>query len=360
MEGKKGTKRSKLPMGVVIGFSAVLSFAAPVAGVEHAPESPELLGALKVYPCKVVYESYRDGNWDLWLMNADGSDPVNLTKTPNVDEMYPKASPDGTKICFVVDEGRNPDRCRNVYVMNIDGTGRRKIVHKGRWPCWGSDGKTIAYLKGPKRYSMSHNATGRLYYYDLATGKSTPHVNKDIAKLLCISWSPDRKWFVSTAAGGMGHGFSIIAFEADGPGNYDLLGSKKGAWQCRPDFAPDGKQIAFASAAGEGPPEKIFMIEKADLDLTAEKPTLSNRRRLLTAAWPTELYHADWSPDGKFMLLARGPREMSRMKPQRAIIGVEAPGWDVCVVEVGGRNRWVRLTKDGRSNKEPDWVPAKQ
>ena len=64
---------------------------------------------LKAIPFKIVYETYRetDGkeNWELFLMNADGSDATNLTRTKDIDELYPHASPDGTKISFVVDEG---------------------------------------------------------------------------------------------------------------------------------------------------------------------------------------------------------------------------------------------------------------
>ena len=42
-------------------------------------------------------------------MNADGSEPVNLTRTPREHEHYPQVSPDGTKICFSVDEGEGRD-----------------------------------------------------------------------------------------------------------------------------------------------------------------------------------------------------------------------------------------------------------
>lgn len=328
--------------------------------VEHAPESPGLLKDLNDYTCKIVYESFRDGNWDLWLMNADGSEPVNLTKTADVDEMYPKASPDGTTICFVADVGKGAERVRGLCLMNSDGTGRKTIVRKGRWPCWSPDGKTIAYLAGPKRYSKSHNATGRMHYYDPVIGKVTPHVNKDIARLLCPTWSPDGKWLASSTAGGMGFGSGIIAFQADGLGSAMLLPSKSGAWQCRPDFAPDGKRIAYAKAIGVGPPAKVFAIEAADIDLSSAKPMLSNRRHLVTVAWPTEVYHVDWSPGCKYVALSRGPREMNRMKPQRPIIGIKAPGWDICVLEVGGAKRWVKLTTDGMSNKEPDWVRVRR
>src|SRR5207247_2171084 len=62
--------------------------AAPAALPQGNPE--ELLTMLKGYKHKVVCESNRSGNWDLWIMNADGSNPVNLTNTPDVDEVYPK------------------------------------------------------------------------------------------------------------------------------------------------------------------------------------------------------------------------------------------------------------------------------
>ena len=62
---------------------------------------------LKAIPFKIIYETYRetDGreNWELFLIDADGSNAINLTQTKDVDEMYPHASPDGTKICFAAD-----------------------------------------------------------------------------------------------------------------------------------------------------------------------------------------------------------------------------------------------------------------
>src|SRR5580698_3892528 len=63
-----------------------------------APPSPDLRAELIHYRHKLVYETNRDGNWELYVCNADGSHPVNLTRTPDVGELYPKPSPDGTKI----------------------------------------------------------------------------------------------------------------------------------------------------------------------------------------------------------------------------------------------------------------------
>jgi len=127
---------------------------------------------LKEVAFKIVYETYRETegrpNWELYLMNADGSNPINLTNTHDVDEMYPHASPDGTKICFVADEGAGRRKVRSVYYMKIDGTERFKVAGNARQPCWSSDSKKIAYLKGEyERYSDRPYATSDLIIYDL-------------------------------------------------------------------------------------------------------------------------------------------------------------------------------------------------
>jgi hypothetical protein len=44
---------------------------------------------------------------------------------------------------------------------------------------------------------------------------------------------------------------------------------------------------------------------------------------------------------------------------QRAIVGVKAPGWDICVADANATDVWMPLTNDGLSNKEPDWVFVK-
>src|SRR5437763_1732892 len=120
---------------------AILGFLSQARSDEKQPEgSPDLLAELRTYRHKLIYESNRDGNWELYLCNADGSNPVNLTNTADTDELYPKPSPDGTKICFVADEGKGDAKIRNIYYMSSDGKGRIKIAENGREPCWSPDG----------------------------------------------------------------------------------------------------------------------------------------------------------------------------------------------------------------------------
>src|SRR6266496_5184584 len=162
-------------MGLTIVMAAIAT--APLA-LSHAraddppaEQSKDLLAELKSYRHKIGYESNRDGNLELYLCNADGSNPVNLTNTKDIDELYPKPSPDGTKICFVADEGKGDAKIRNVYIMSSDGSGRTKVAENGREPCWSPDGTRIAYTKGEfEKFTYSDAATKGVFIYDLKTG----------------------------------------------------------------------------------------------------------------------------------------------------------------------------------------------
>jgi TolB protein len=324
-----------------------------VGGKAH-PEgggpSSDLLAELKTYPHKIVYETNRDGNWELYLVHADGSNPVNLTRTPDVDELYPKPSPDGSKICFVADEGKGNAKVRNVYVMNSDGTGRVKVADNAREPCWSPDGKAIAYLKGEfETFSYLDFATKGLFIYDLETGKTREHPNKKLHHLYTLNWAPDGRWFVATVHGGMGFSHGILAIQADGDKVVDL--KLEG---CRPNLRSDGKKIAW----GHGD----FCAGVADLDLSLPEPRATNVHNVVESKDPVETYHVIWSPDGKYITFTQGPK--ATRKNLKGLLpefpGVEAPGWNVCVADAGQRNRWVAITSDGKSCKQPSWVVVKE
>ncbi|HZE97863.1 MAG TPA: hypothetical protein VE981_12620 [Planctomycetota bacterium] len=321
---------------------------APAAvGPQGSPE--ELLQQLKSVKHRIVCESNRDGNWDLWVLNADGSNPVNLTKTPDVAELYPKVSPDGTKIVFCADEGRGEEKVRNLYVMDVDGGKRTKIADNSREPCWSGDGTRVAFLRGEfDKFSYSDFATKGIFIYDLSSGQIRAHPNKKIEHLYTLNWTPDGKWFVATVHGGMGFKHGILALEAEGDGVFDLnLGG------CRPDLSPDGKQVAW----GHGD----YAVGVADLDFTSTPPRATNVRNIVESKDPMETYHVDWSPDGKYVAFSYGPKHQGKnlkgLLPE--FPGVEAPGWNVTVADVSRKNTFVQVTSDGKSCKEPDWMFVK-
>ncbi|MCL5096026.1 MAG: hypothetical protein M1608_00520 [Candidatus Omnitrophica bacterium] len=302
---------------------------------------------LKNVPHRIVYETYAGDNWELFMVNADGSNPINLTQTPQVDELYPHVSPDGTKVCYSADEGRGADKVRNVYYMNLDGSGRTRVAVNARQACWNSTGTQIAYLKGEKSNYNNHEAASKgLFIYDLKTGQYRQHPNRQIEHIFNVCWTRDGKWFVATVYGGMGFGFAIIAIEANSDRVVDL--NIRG---CRPDLSPDGKRIVWCWDNGN--------LAVADFDCTTGTPRVLNPRVFVTTApfWP---YNADWSPDGRYVAFANiDEKQDAKLGVYAVYVGARARGANICVADPSQTNRWVAITSDGNSNKEPDWVPTR-
>ncbi len=307
----------------------------------------ELTDRLRDVDCKIVYETYQNDNWELFLCDADGSNPVNLTRTPDISELYPHVSPDGAKVCFVVDAGDGPTKTRDLYWMNMDGSGRTLVANSARQPCWKSDSSTIAYLKAEfEKFSFWDYATKGIFFYDLATGGHRQHPNEKIHHLYNPCWSPDGKWFVATVHAGMGFGHAILAIEADGPRVVDLH-----IHGCRPDISPDGKRVVWGASDWE--------LRIGDLDYSSAEPKIVNARDLVAIKKPMKVYHADFSPDGKYVTFSHGPA-VKRLGFVSEIVGIQAEGWNICVADAAATNRWVTITTDGKSNKEPDWAPVEK
>lgn len=319
-----------------------------LAGTALSADNEALKAELRASPHKILFESYVDNNWELFVMNADGSGRTNLTNTPDVHELYPQASPDGTKICFLADVAKGKDTLRSVYYMNADGTARKLMAEKARQPCWSPDGTKIAYLPQEfGRFNVTDYVSKGLKIYDLESGKATPHPNPNIHHLYTLNWSHNGKWFVSTVHGGMGYGHAILALEASGDGVYDLK-----IPGCRPCLSPDGTRVTWSA--------DDHTIRVADVDLEGSVPTISNQKTIDHRE--QHLYHPDFSPDGKYITYSVGPGGR---------VAANGPGTHTQVAEmVGVRGKWnifirrsngegapLQLTTDENlANKESEWI----
>jgi Tol biopolymer transport system component len=295
---------------------------------------------LSAVPWRLLYETYRETNWELCIVKADGSNATLLTHTPDTDELYPKVSPDGTRVCFLADETVDGQRRRNLYLMGLDGSRRTRIADDAREGCWSADGKRIAYLKAEfRKFTLTDYASKGLVIYDVATGNRVEHPNQEIHHLYNLAWTPDGQWFVATVHGGMGFRHAILAFEANGTRVFDL-----GKWQvggCRPDLSPDGKRLAWGAS------DETLMA--GDIDFGGPEPRVSGAHPAAHCAKGYETYHVEWSPDGTMIAFSHGLDAGEQL-------GLRAPGWNICVGDLAGN--WVPVTSDGRDNKEPDWVPV--
>jgi TolB protein len=105
--------------------------------------------------------SGNDPNYDIFVVNVDGSDLTQLTDTPGEDG-FPSWSPDGSKIAFssTRDDCSNSDAadCRTtgdigpydtVYVMNADGSDQRRLTLQfGMFVDWSPDGQYLVFSPG--------------------------------------------------------------------------------------------------------------------------------------------------------------------------------------------------------------------
>lgn len=92
---------------------------------------------------KIAFASTRDGNYEIYVMNPDGTNQTRLTNN-NAEDAQPSWSPDGTKIAF--DSYR--DGNLEIYVMNTDGTGQTRLTNNPAIdgePSWSPDGTKIAF-----------------------------------------------------------------------------------------------------------------------------------------------------------------------------------------------------------------------
>ena len=275
---------------------------------------------------RLVFDSERDGDDDIYLMRPDGSDVQQLTNEPGRD-YEPDASPDGKRIVFA--SQRASGDSAQLHLMDTDGSKVRRLTFSAEaaanrvlddYAEWSPDGKRIAFQRTTIPEEGKPDAD--IWLIDVETGEerqltetpddwdSTPTFTADGSAVIFESnrsggfelyrlsldggeaarlteregneseakQSPDGEMiaFVSDQDGD----FDVYVMNAGG-GNVRALTNAEGNDRC-PQFSPDGKRIAFSSER-DGNPEIYVMNADG-----------SDQRRLTQTAEREEV--ADWVP----------------------------------------------------------------
>ena len=200
-------------------------------------------------------DRFEPGNQNIWVMNADGTDPVQLTDIPGGGARW---SPDGTRIAFrrpergegtVPPHGQPPLKSTDIFVINADGSGETRLTDG--WgirelTAWSPDGK----------------------------------------RMLLNFAQPDLSWFDSVTWGVDEETLEIYVMNSDGTDMKNL--SNRPGLDSHAQLSPDGKLIAFQSTRGDGT-DDIFVMDADG----------GNVRRLTDH--PASDMQPYWSPDGKWI-----------------------------------------------------------
>jgi TolB protein len=217
----------------------------------------------------LLFHSSRDGNSEIYRVQANGTGLVNLTNDPGNDT-FAAWSPDGKQIAFISDRSGQ----ENLYVMNADGSNPRRLSDRQvrDKPAWSPDGKKIALSPG---VIINADGSSEPLIADIGEGCVNP------------AWAPDGAQITCTRDTG------IVVRNADLTGRNVNTEGQTTSLMVRqfnrfPTWSPDGARIAFLADDGYPSGYTEICIINPDLSGVVRLSVNQKSGRGVPA----------WSPDG--------------------------------------------------------------
>ncbi len=172
---------------VVLATWAYYRFVPPAAGAAHPEEAGAFAAAAAQFSGRIVWSSNRSGNHEIVLLDVQSGSPrlVTLTKDPHVDT-FPRFTPDGSKILF--NRSRRPwvsardTDAWDVWIMNVDGSGARRIAEHGYHATFAPSGKAVIFTRGSKILRVKLDGGEERVLLDAAEGLGERIYEPDLAR----------------------------------------------------------------------------------------------------------------------------------------------------------------------------------
>jgi Tol biopolymer transport system component len=261
-------------------------------------------------PGAIVWSTSRHGTWEIYKMNADGTEKVRLTHDQHTNQ-HPVWSRDGKWIYY--------ERDKDIYRMQPDGTDSQLVLENGFSFDISWDGTKIVYV-------TQDSSGDSIRLYDCEKQKSEEIIplrlpefkNKE---LRFPTLSPDEEWLFFSSS--YPKAWSVHRVKLDGT-SHSFYASG-----CMPQYSPNGLYLAWVY----GGVHHIY-IGTAD---GSEKKVFEN-----SIPGRPHCYFAKWSPDGNHIVFAASPSSDRRISD-----------YEIFIKPVKGGEA-VRLTFDPATDTWPD------
>ncbi|MCA9968589.1 MAG: PD40 domain-containing protein [Anaerolineales bacterium] len=276
-----------------------------------------LLTACAANKPQIAFLSDRDGDFDIYLMNADGSVQTQLTQN-DVPDFLPRWSPDGTKLAFSSGAG--------VLVVTAEGNivgSFQDDRHLIQNPSWAPDSETLVF-------HATFDGEFELYTARF-DGTSLKRITHNVSYDYCPEWSPDGEKIAFGQGTNPAGGFDIVMMNANGNDVFQTAG-----------FVPGSVADCPLSIWS---PSSRHMLLTYDLELISVLDPYQT-------TWLAECGYGvvrcgkapDWAPDGSKVIFTRDGSSKDLRRHE------------IYVVNVDGTNL-VQLTDNDAFDSWPVWSP---